>query len=352
MVKPDAASLEPPVHTPRVSPRDPRAIPEAMREVATPLPRGKHPSMSDDENQFEEARTLEISVRSTDFGPSPTQAAQRNRPMLLRMDGVSAGQVICIEDTPFTIGRHQTNRLAVDDDSMSRFHARLNFEGTGYVIEDLDSRNGTFVQGQRVTKSAVKDDDWVQFGPRIGFRFSLTDLRQEHLLRRLYESSTRDALTGAFNRVHFEDRLRVEIAFAVRHATDAALVLLDLDHFKRVNDTYGHPAGDAVLRHIAAVCQRTLRTEDIFARFGGEEFAIVLRGASALAAARLAERLRVSLASTPVRIDGAEISVTLSAGCAAVSCGEGATPESLVAAADRRLYLAKGLGRNRVVASG
>jgi diguanylate cyclase (GGDEF)-like protein len=206
------------------------------------------------------------------------------------------------------------------------------------------------VQGKRVTRSIVHDDDWVQLGARVSFRFALTDARQEGLLRKLFESSTRDALTGAYNRRHFEDRLRAEIAFAVRHATDCGLLLLDLDHFKRINDSYGHPAGDEVLRQMSQIAGRTLRAEDVFARFGGEEFAVILRGASTRGAARLAERLREALSSQKVSFEGREIPVTLSAGCAALSCCEKPSPEDLVAVADRRLYRAKQSGRNRVVA--
>jgi len=120
--------------------------------------------------------------------------------------------------------------------------------GDDYVVEDLGSRNGTFVAGKRVTRGKLDHDVWLQFGPRVSFRFSLTDVREERLLRKLYESSTRDALTGAYNRLHFEERLRAEVAYAIRHRTPASLLLIDLDHFKRVNDTYGHPTGDEVLR--------------------------------------------------------------------------------------------------------
>jgi diguanylate cyclase (GGDEF)-like protein len=300
----------------------------------------------------EESCTMEIAVRSTDFGNSPsTQPARRDRAVLLRMDGVNAGQVVSIAQAPFSMGRHPTNQLPIDDDSISRFHARFIKENDEYLVEDLGSRNGTFIQGKRVTRAAIADDDWVQLGARVAFRFTLTDARQEGLLRKLYESSTRDALTGAYNRRHFDDRLRAEIAFAVRHATDLGLLLLDLDHFKRVNDTHGHPAGDAVLRHLTAIASRTLRTEDVFARFGGEEFAVILRGASVRGAGRLAERLREALTQQHATHDGREIPVTVSVGCAALSCCAKPTPEELVAVADRRLYRAKQAGRNRVVAS-
>jgi diguanylate cyclase (GGDEF)-like protein len=310
-------------------------------------------SISDDgEGAFPEERTLDISLRSTDFGVGPTtQPMLRDRAMLLRMDGVGAGQVLSISQTPFTMGRHATNQLPIDDDSISRFHARFVCEDGKYFVEDLGSRNGSFLQGKRITRAEIKDDDWVQLGARVAFRFTLTDSRQEGLLRKLYESSTRDALTGAYNRRHFEDRLRAEIAFAVRHATDCALILLDLDHFKHVNDTYGHPAGDEILRHLGGIANRALRTEDVFARFGGEEFAVILRGASTRGAGRLAERLREALNQQHAVYEGQEIAVTLSAGCAALSCCATPAPDEVIAIADRRLYAAKQAGRNRVVAS-
>jgi diguanylate cyclase (GGDEF)-like protein len=310
-------------------------------------------SLSDDEGgSFQEERTMDISLRSTDFGVGPTTQPQlRDRAMLLRMDGVGAGQVLSVAQSPFTMGRHATNQLPIDDDSISRFHARFVCEDGKYFVEDLGSRNGTFLQGKRVTRAEIRDDDWVQLGARVAFRFTLTDSRQEGLLRKLYESSTRDALTGAYNRRHFEDRLRAEIAFAVRHATDCALILLDIDHFKQVNDTYGHPAGDEVLRHLGGVATRALRAEDVFARFGGEEFAVILRGASTRGAGRLAERLREALNLHHAVHEGQQIAVTMSAGCAALSCCATPAPEEVIAIADRRLYVAKQGGRNRVVAS-
>jgi len=337
------------------SPSDkPDALTPRPGEATNSGPRMRLASIAEDAegSPFAEERTMDISLRSTDFGVAPTtQPLLRDRAMLLRMDGVGAGQVVSVAQSPFTMGRHASNKLPIDDDSISRFHARFVNEDGKYFVEDLGSRNGTFLQGKRITRAEIKDDDWIQLGARVAFRFTLTDVRQEGLLRKLYESSTRDALTGAYNRRHFEDRLRAEIAFAVRHATDCALILLDLDHFKRVNDTYGHPAGDEILRHLGGIATRALRTEDVFARFGGEEFAVILRGASTRGAGRLAERLREALALHNAVYEGREIPVTLSAGCAALSCCTTPSPDEVVAIADRRLYAAKQAGRNRVVAS-
>jgi diguanylate cyclase (GGDEF)-like protein len=268
------------------------------------------------------------------------------------MDGVQAGQIIGLDHSPFTVGRHPTNLLRIDEDSISRFHARVVRTDDDYFVEDLGSRNGVFVSGKRVSRAKLDHDSWLQFGPRVSFRFSLTDVREERLLRKLYESSTRDALTGAYNRLHFEERLRSEVAYAVRHRSPVSLLIIDLDHFKRVNDTYGHPAGDAVLKRASEACMRALRTEDVFARFGGEEFAVVLRGIEGKGAARLGERLRQAVCSEVIEHDGRKIQVTLSGGVASLADTSVPSADELVATADRRLYVSKQRGRNQVTSEG
>jgi two-component system cell cycle response regulator len=310
------------------------------------------PSLPDAGSFLPEARTMEVSVRSTDIGGAPPVPQLVDRAVLLRMDGVQAGQIIGLEHWPFTVGRHPTNLLRVDEDSISRFHARVVKVGEDFIVEDMGSRNGTFVAGKRVSRAKLEHDNWLQFGPRVSFRFSLTDVREERLLRKLYESSTRDALTGAYNRLHFEERLRSEVAYAVRHRSHVSLLIIDLDHFKRVNDTYGHPAGDAVLKRASEACMRALRTEDVFARFGGEEFAVVLRGIELKGALRLGERLRQAVANEVVEHDGHSIKVTLSGGVASLDCCASPSPVELVGLADRRLYLSKQRGRNQVSAEG
>jgi two-component system, cell cycle response regulator len=298
-----------------------------------------------------EARTMEVSVRSADGGP-PAVPSVVDRAVLLRMDGVQAGLIVGVEQFPFTVGRHPTNVCRIDEDSISRFHSRIMRDGDDFIVEDMGSRNGTFVAGKRVSRAKLDHDSWLQFGPRVSFRFSLTDVREERLLRKLYESSTRDALTGAYNRLHFEERLRAEVAYAIRHRTQASLIIIDLDHFKKVNDTYGHPAGDLVLKRASEACMRALRTEDVFARFGGEEFGVVLRGIELKGAARLAERLRQAVAAEHIEYDGHRIGVTLSAGAASLACCASPSAEDLIGTADRRLYMAKQAGRNRVGSDG
>lgn len=291
--------------------------------------------------------------RTTEISIVPMVVQKRDRALLLRMDGVHAGEVIPLSAPKITIGRHPNNLVVTDDSGVSRFHAEILVSPESVELFDKAARNGTLVQGRKVNGSVkLHDGDFIQLGPRVGFRFSFTDAKQERLLKRLYESSNRDALTGAYNRKHFDERLLAESAYAARNHSSMALLLFDLDHFKKVNDTYGHAAGDAVLRHVAGVTMGRLRTEDVFARIGGEEFAVLLRGVTVEGSARLAERLRTSISSSPVMHDGRSIPVTISVGCAALhNTSEAGDPSDLLRLADDRLYAAKNSGRNRVVSS-
>jgi diguanylate cyclase (GGDEF)-like protein len=159
----------------------------------------------------------------------------------------------------------------------------------------------------------------------------------------------RDALTRAHNRRYLVDRLASETAYARRHATKLSLILFDIDHFKLVNDTYGHVAGDEVLREVAALVSRLIRTEDVFARLGGEEFVVLARGIGHASAGQFAERIRLAVERLEVASEDAVVRVTISLGYAALDeLGDGQrTGEGLLRLADARLYGAKRAGRNR-----
>lgn len=299
--------------------------------------------------QFPEEEQETDIGRTTDFGEPPPMPVVADRAVLLRLEGVEAGRVYSVGAQPASLGRHPDNELVIDDSGISRHHATVTWESGRHVVEDRGSRNGTFVQGRPVTRTVLEDGDLIQLGPSVGLRYSLVDERQEDLLRRLYDSSNRDALTGSYNRKHYNDRLASEVAYAIRHRTELSLIMFDIDHFKNVNDTHGHAAGDAVLKQLAVTIQRQLRTEDIFARIGGEEFAVVLRGIPLNGAARLAERLRATVAALPVVHSGRAIPVTISLGCAGQAEPECIDDTALMRVADERLYAAKHAGRNRVV---
>ena len=293
-------------------------------------------------------RTAIVSL--SELRTSPRKLS-KDRHLLVRVKGAELGRVSRLPPEPFRIGRSQDCELWLGDDGVSRKHARIFQEGTTYLIEDTESANGTFVQGQRISRQVLRDGDVIQFGPTAVFRYTVTDESQEALLQQLYDASVTDALTGAHNREHFDTQLRAELSYARRHNTDVSLVIFDADHFKKVNDTYGHQVGDAVLMQIANVVRGTVRSEDVFARYGGEEFALVLRGIDIEGCGAVADRLRERIAALKIQTDRGPLSVTVSAGCTSLTTTAEKTPEGMIAAADRRLYGAKHAGRNRVVIS-
>jgi len=170
------------------------------------------------------------------------------------------------------------------------------------------------------------------------------------LLERNKQLAIRDGLTGLYNRRAFDEALVQAIAREDRRQGHLAVLLLDLDHFKKLNDTYGHQAGDAALRNAAAILQGHLRKGDLAARYGGEEFVVILPGTKEKGASKLADRVRQAIADAHLVFEGARISVTTSLGMA-VWPGDGKDSEQILSAADQALYAAKQGGRNRVVAA-
>lgn len=305
----------------------------------------------DDDFSFEEDSEQTAVVHLADL--RGLRKPQQDRHLLVRVQGSQLGEVQRLGPGITHIGRSQDSELWLPDDGVSRRHARFVPDANGrFVLEDLQSANGTFVQGERITRRLLQDGDLVQVGPTAVFRYSIADEDQEALLRQLYAASVTDALTGAHKREHFDAQLVNELSYARRHQRDCSIVLFDLDHFKKLNDTYGHPAGDEVLIMVARTVSSELRSEDLLARYGGEEFAIILRAIDVQGAAQLAERLRSQVEALVIEHEGHQLRVTLSAGCASVR--EIGTPKAdeLIAAADRRLYIAKRSGRNRVSYTG
>ncbi len=276
----------------------------------------------------------------------------RDHAILTLLTGPNAGQVFPLQADNL-IGRDFDAQIRVDDGSLSRFHARIVRHPNGkFVLEDLGSTNGTFIGNDRIARHELTSGDRVQLGPKLTLRFAMTDEAEEMLQRQLFESSTRDHLTRAYNRRYLMARIAAEVAHARRHATALGLLLFDIDEFKRTNDTHGHVVGDAVLRAVADRVGALIRLEDVFARFGGEEFVVLIRATDPRDAIRLAERLRSSIEAMTVRAEGAEVRVTISVGISTL--GEllpEAAGKELIAQADTRLYRAKGEGRNRVCAS-
>ncbi len=278
--------------------------------------------------------------------------AMRRHGIFTVASGLEAGKVLSIpQGEVSTLGRSSECTFPFDDVSLSRQHARVMRVGAEYILRDDGSRNGTFVNNSRLAKAeTLRNGDRIQLGSSTLLRFSLVDDQEEKALRRVYEAAILDGLTGVFNRKHLEERIAAELAYATRHKTKLSVVIIDVDHFKKVNDTYGHLGGDAVLRAVATLFGAGLRAEDVLARYGGEEFVILLRATSAPQAVELAERLRKKIEATAIPFEGRDIRITSSAGVAANDePGMTSDRESLLGRADERLYKAKSGGRNRVV---
>jgi two-component system cell cycle response regulator len=282
----------------------------------------------------------------------PATPPAPDRATLMVLGGVRAGASYTLGDD-VVIGRGGDIAIEVDDVSVSRRHARIVRAPDGsHWIEDLGSTNGTFVSGRRVERALLASGDRVQLGRESLFRFAVVDAAEEELQRELYESSLRDTLTALANRRCLFERLGDEIWHARREQRALSLLVVDVDHFKSINDRFGHLAGDQVLRAIAQAGGATLRGGDLFARYGGEEFAVVARDAELKEARVLAERLRATLGAMHVEVGNGAVRVTVSVGVASLAeCLAGDEATALFARADARLYAAKCAGRDRVVSA-
>lgn len=247
-----------------------------------------------------------------------------------------------------TIGRGLQTDVRINDEGISRTHAVVQEEGGEYFLSDAGSTNGTYANGKKVDRYPLKEGDKIQIGASSVLKFTFHDDFDEDFQRNLYESALRDRLTGVFNRGYFNNRLDSDVAFALRHGKPLSLVLFDIDHFKSINDTLGHPAGDQILKAVADRVQGTTRSEDIFARYGGEEFALICRDVDALRASRAAYRIMETVGGKVFEIDGHRVEVTVSLGVADLGMLVEPTADALVEATDSALYVAKRNGRNRV----
>lgn len=269
------------------------------------------------------------------------------------LGGGRAGTLIPVGPEPIVIGRDEEATVVLADESLSRRHARFVKLHGRYFIQDLDSTNGSFVDGRRITEAeALEDGARVQLGNGTLLRFVLQDEREYRASLELYESTVRDPLTGLYNRHFFDERLASEYAFAKRHGTFLSVVFVDADHFKQINDTFGHPAGDEVLRRVSGLLSETIRAEDVAARIGGEEFVVLVRDIAPKGIVTIAERIRAGVEALSIEHETQRIAVTVSVGVATMSPERAFdTPEALVASADAALYAAKAAGRNRVQVS-
>lgn len=265
---------------------------------------------------------------------------------LIVIRGRSVGQMLELKQLPAVLGRAPDVDLPIDDIAVSRRHAQVEQGPEGFSIRDLDSTNGVFVNGLRVRHKLLRDGDRIQVGTTTILKFCFQDELEASFQRALYDSATRDSLTGLYNRRFFIETLEADFSYAQRNQSPLSLLLLDLDHFKKVNDGFGHAAGDGVLCEAARLIQRGLRVEDIAARQGGEEFAVLLRHTDAPRAYAIAERIRQSIEEHRFEHEGRVLRVTVSIGLATLEARSYESWRRLIEAADGWLYKAKQNGRN------
>jgi two-component system, cell cycle response regulator len=270
------------------------------------------------------------------------------QPRLVAIAGPALGKYFDLGEETI-IGRSSEAQVVIVDDGISRQHAKIEHRGADHVLYDLGSTNGVFVNGKRVQKQVLVDGDRIRCGSTTVLKFSLQDALEENFQKQMYDSAVRDPLTGVYNKRHFQDSMTTEFAFHSRHDTELSVVMIDVDHFKRVNDTHGHLAGDYVLKIVAKVIGHSLRTEDILCRYGGEEFGVILRSTGAEQALVVAERIRKAVAAQAFEFEDKKIPVTASLGVSTLRKANFPSAQALVRAADEYLYAAKQAGRDRTM---
>jgi diguanylate cyclase (GGDEF)-like protein len=266
--------------------------------------------------------------------------------------GPLMGQRYPLSAGPVLIGRNDDCQVPNPDASVSRHHARIELRDDGrYHVTDLGSTNKTFINNTALADGALADGDYLRIGNCI-YRFLASGNLEAEYHEEIYRLTVLDGLTGVPNRRYFQEFVEREVARAVRHERPLALALMDIDHFKQVNDRLGHLAGDLTLRQVAATAAAVVRRDELFARYGGEEFALVLPESDGPAAAAACERVRQAVAAHEFVFNKQPYKVTVSIGIGVLAGDGPATAAELVRRADAMLYRAKADGRNRVCAAG
>lgn len=290
-------------------------------------------------------KTVELTI-SRDSGGAVRFVTPQHA-LLVVIAGPRLGHRVVLSEQPLEIGRGTDCGLQLDADSVSRRHARIEWTGTTHKLVDLRSTNGTFVNETRIHERELADGDRPQIG-KVLLKYIAGGNVEGAYHEEVQRLMRFDGLTGAHNKSHFNESLNAALARARARPAPVSLIVLDLDHFKMINDTHGHTAGDAVLRQAASIVAREVANDQLFARVGGEEFAVLCPGAPLDVAQRTAERIRRAVEGAAFSFEGVAIRVTVSLGCAERTAGSGESPQSFFERADVKLYAAKSAGRNCV----
>jgi len=305
-----------------------------------PLPRKPFDPNDASDSDHVRAKTVVTAISRISERPNGKEAC------LVIIYGDELGKKYNLNTNSVVVGRSSKCDIQIDQESISRNHSKIVNTGKSILVRDLGSTNGTYVNDEPIEEYVLRDGDLIKIGRTI-FKF-LSGGNIEHAYHEeIYRLTTVDGLTQISNKRFFMETLEREMARAHRYQRDLSLAMFDLDHFKNINDTYGHLAGDYVLKQLASVVKQKIRREDLFARYGGEEFAIILPEISLATALTFSEKIRQLVEQQEFRFENTSIDVTISMGVATAD-DKIKEMEALIKVADENLYAAKAGGRNRV----
>ena len=260
--------------------------------------------------------------------------------------GTDLGKKHNLDQPAIIIGRSSKSDIQVDQESVSRNHAKIISTGKTMILRDLGSTNGTYVNDELIDEYVLRDGDFIKIGRTI-FKFLSGNNIENSYHEEIYRLTTIDGLTQIFNKRYFLETLEREISRAHRYRRELSLIMFDIDFFKKINDTYGHLAGDHVLKQLASVIKARIRREDIMARYGGEEFSIITPEVDGVGAGQFAEKIRKLVEKTAFKFEENKIAVTISIGVASLQA-DMHDPAEFIKLSDEKLYQAKAEGRNKV----
>jgi two-component system cell cycle response regulator len=257
------------------------------------------------------------------------------------------GRRFVLDTSPVRIGRGVENHIVLEGDSVSRRHAHFEQRSGAWWCVDDGSTNGSYVNDDQIMREArLSNGDRIKIGPTI-FKFLSGQDVEAQYHEEIYRMTIIDGLTQVHVKRYLLESLDKELMRARRHTRDLSFLMLDIDHFKAINDRHGHLAGDYVLKEVARLIQQRIRRDEVLARYGGEEFAIILPETTREGARSLAEGLRERIEQSRFTFQNEVIRVTISIGVAMLHDSDRASLD-LIKRADEKLYEAKHAGRNRV----
>ena len=263
------------------------------------------------ESDHVRAKTVVTSISRISEKPTGKEAC------LVVIYGAELGKKYNLNTASLVVGRSSKCDIQIDQESVSRNHSKIVNTGKSILIRDLGSTNGTYVNDEPIDEYVLRDGDLIKIGRTI-FKFLTGGNIETAYHEEIYRLTTIDGLTQVYNKRYFLETLEREIARAHRYRRPLSLVMFDIDHFKKINDSYGHLAGDYVLKQLASTVKGKIRREDCFARYGGEEFAIVLPEIDGAGSAPFAEKIRKIVEKTEFKFENKRIPVTISIGVATV----------------------------------